>query len=174
MSVRIAQSRISPGSVWFIAILWAVIAWLWSPEEIVTNCVIFGVLCVIALYFTYEHWRFPDSILVVATPPAPGHAFRGRIETPMPSEPASGFKVRLEAVYVVRRNKTIVWHKEPAAHPSRGDRGVIVPIEVAIPRELASDARPRIWVLSVRALVPLAIYRAKFVLTETAESVERQ
>jgi hypothetical protein len=170
MTDRIAQDRVNVGCLWSLAIGWAVLSWVWSLlpsgyshsalyDEIFVRAVFLG-----ALYFTYDRWRFPSATLVVDAPPVPGHAFRGKVETPLKSEPSSGIRVQLRAVEDVRRYSSTVWNAVIDAHPIRGEHGIIVPVELTIPSELAQDPRPRIWDLTTKARVPFGLYRAKFVV----------
>lgn len=174
MPARIAQARFPLGGWWFIAIAWPLVIWLWTKtpdnaltrEQFITNCVIEGFLCLVALYFTYEKVRFPDSTLVVDAPPVPGHDFLARIDTPMKNEPAAGMKIRLEVVDPSKRNPVTIWRADTVAHLTRGERGVVARIEVRIPKELEKDTRPRRWLLAARARVPFGLYRAHFPVSD--------
>src|SRR5213079_1024162 len=116
-------------------------------DEIAVGAMFLG-----ALYFSVDRWRFSDATLVVDAPPVPGHAFRGKVETPLKSAPASGIRARLRATHYVRKpGRTTVWSGAVDAHPMRGEHGLIVPVEITVPGELANDPRSLDWDLTVLA-----------------------
>lgn len=172
MSVRVPQSRYSAGCYWFVAAGFAAVTWLWSflpggaptREQLITDCVIFGLLVILAVYFTFERKRFADAVFVMDSAPAPGRTLRGRVETPLTGAPI--VTLSLEAVTATGARRTsVVWRTQATAIAAQG----VAPIEVAIPEEVANDPRtPRKWLLSLRARVPLGFYRATFVIDEAA------
>jgi hypothetical protein len=170
MPDRVAQDRVSLGCFWALAGGWVVISWVWSLLSgrgiSLYDYIVVGLMVLAAAYSTYIHWRFPDAALLIDAPVSPGHAFRARIETPLRSEPPSGMRLRLSANHDVRRNASTIWSTVVEAHPIHGERGLIVPVELAIPHELADDGRPRWWELTVQARVPFGLYRATFRVPE--------
>jgi hypothetical protein len=171
MSVRVAQDRVNVGCLWALAGGWAVVSWIWSlmggmSYSLVRDVMTVGAIALAALYFTYDRWRFPAATLVVDAPPIPGHTFRGKVETPLKDEP-SGVRVRLRAIHYVRKpGQTTIWSTWVDAHPMRGERGIVVPVEIAVPSELANAPRDRNWQLTVQARTPFALYRASFPVNE--------
>jgi hypothetical protein len=175
MPGRVAQDRVNVGCFWSLAIGWAILSWIWSflpggyshsplYDEIAVGSLFLG-----ALYFSYDRWRFADATLIVDAPPVPGHAFRGKVETPLKSEPPAGIRARLRATYYVRRpGRTIVWSSTVDAHPTRGEHGLIVPVEMTVPGELANDPRSLDWDVTIQARVPFGLYRARFAVPPAA------
>ena len=169
MAQRVAQDRVSAGCLWALAIGWAILSWLWSllpagrSHSALFDVIAVGSLFLAALYFTIDRQRFPAATLSFDALPAPGHTFLAKVETPLKIEPASGVRVRLRATHYVRKpGRTTVWSKTVDAHPLRGEHGIIVPVEVAVPAELPQDLGALDWDVTARAIVPFGLYWAKF------------
>ena len=170
MAERVAQDRVNLGCFWSLAIGWAVVWWLWSflPHRLSYSPLFdeigIAALFLGAIYFTIDRWRFADATLIVDAPPAPGHTFRGKVETPLKSEP-SGMRLRVRATHYVRKpGTTTIWSTTVDAHPMRGERGIVVPVEVSIPADVPNQELSLDWDLTVRA----GLYRAKFVVARAS------
>jgi hypothetical protein len=172
MAERVAQDRVNLGCFWSLAIGWAVLSWLWTffpggyTHSSLYDEISVGAIFLSAIYFTIERWRFPDATLVFDAPPVPGHAFRGKVETPLKNEPlgepSSPIRVRVRAFHYVRKATGTVWATKIDAHPMRGERGIVVPIEITIPAELAAEGSMN-WQITMRR----GLYRARFFLART-------
>ena len=167
MAERVAQDRVNLGCFWSLAVGWAVLSWGWSflPHGF-SYSPLFDELSIAALFlgalwFSIDRWRFADATLLVDAPPAPGHAFRGKVETPLQGEPPR-MRVRLRATRYVRKPGTsTLWSTTIDAHPMRGEHGIVVPVEVSIPADVPADVD---WNLTVLA----GLYRANFVVARAA------
>lgn len=168
MADRIAQDRINLGCLWAVAIGWAILSWIFSffphgySYSPLYEDIAVGSLFLMALYFSYDRWRFPDATLLVDAPPIPGQAFRGNVETPLQGEPDTPIRARLRAPHYVRKpGRTTVWSATVDAYATRGEQGLIVPVEIPVPAELATDPRQLDWDLNIRSGL---LYRATFAI----------
>jgi hypothetical protein len=167
--MRIAQDRVQPGCFWALAAGWAILTWVMpntgvlAREKFFLDVAFISLIVLGAIYFTVERKVYRDSVLVTDAAPEPGHGFRGKIESPLKSEPASGCKVRLTVGYRAARNSRTIWQSEAVAHPIRGEHGLILPVEFSVPAEIAKDLNDRCsWTVSARANVFPIPYRARF------------
>jgi hypothetical protein len=157
-----------PGCFWALAAGWAILTWAFpesgvlAREKFWLNVAVVIVIVLIAIYATIERKIVRDSILVIDGFPQPGHDFRGKIETNLNNEKTSRFKLRLEVGRPSRRRSSPTWQSKAIAHPIRGEKGLIVPVQFSIPAGL--DAENTSWSLVVRSWTPPMPYMATFIL----------
>ena len=157
--MRIPQERTPPGCAWGVAAGWMAWSLLLRNVELL-DYVVVGLLAAFGIFLAVYRKIFPDAILITDELPAPGATFRATVETPLKSEPSST-RVKLAIARTRGRYRTAVWQSEQATHPMRGDRGIVFPIEIAVPAGIESQLNAwTVWRLSVGA----GLYRASFKL----------
>jgi len=170
--LRITQDRTPIGCFWAVAIAWAVLSVAFPNTGILANekwwldVAVVTALFLTAIYFTIERRLFAASVLVLDAPPEPGHGLRGKIETPLKSEVPC--KVRVGLMRSQRRRDASIWKTEVSAHPIRSEKGLILPVEVMIPAEVAKSIdSTTYWTVRASARMLPILYRASFTLPRT-------
>jgi len=166
--MRIAQQRTPPGCAFILAAGWVAMS-LIVKKDLMIDYVFVAIVVLCGIFLLAYRKIYPDSILVTDAPPQPGETFRGKIETPLKTEPAAEVTLRLDLTRRLRRNSRKIWQAEHAAHPIRGEHGVILPVEFSIPAELQrEDINQNCdWSLSATAIVLPVPYRAVFVVADS-------
>jgi hypothetical protein len=160
-----------PGCFWALAAGWAILTWavpetgVLAREKFWLNVAFVVAIVLGAIYATIERKVIGDSALVIDALPEPEHGFRGKIETTLKKEPAPGYKLRLEVGRRGKRSSSTIWQSEAFAHPIRGEKGLILPVEFSIPAGI--DVANSGWSLVVRAWTFPMPYLATFVLPQT-------
>ena len=169
--MRIAQQRTPAGCAFALAAGWLAIS-LVMQKDLMLDYVFAGIVVLCGIFLIVYRKIYPDSILVTDAVPQPGEMFRGKIETPLKSEPSAEFTLRLDLTRRLRRNSRKIWQAEHAAHPVRGEHGIVLPVEFSIPAELQKEDIDQncSWNLSATAMVWPIPYRAAFVVADSARS----
>jgi hypothetical protein len=169
--LRIPHEKMQPGCFWALAAGWAALIWAFpetgvlAREKFWLNVAVVIVIVLIAIFATVERKIVGDSTLIIDGFPQPGHDFRGKIETTLNNERTSGFNLRLEVGRPSRRRSSTTWLAKAIAHPIRGEKGLILPVEFSIPAGI--DAENSSWSLVVRSWSPPMPYLATFILPLT-------
>jgi hypothetical protein len=169
--MRIEEIRVSPAFFLAFALGYAIFyrvypysargyrVSIWLPVAITTFLVF------VAFYLWLHRRLFGDSALFIENLPACGQVFRGRVETHLGSMAESEFRLRIDA-----QKKTEIWQKsgkkfwrsEVAAHPTRGQHGLVLPVEFLIPVNISSEGIT--WWLHDTARAQPISYHARFVI----------
>jgi hypothetical protein len=169
--LRVTGEKMQPGCFWALAAGWAALTWaipetgVLAREKFWLNVAVVITIVLIAIFATIERRVIGDSTLVIDGFPQPGHDFRGKIETTLNNDRTSRFKLRLEVGRPSRRRSSATWVSKAIAHPVRGEKGLILPVEFSIPAGL--DAENTAWSLVVRSWSLPMPYLATFVLPHT-------
>ena len=171
--MRIKQDRTPLGCFWGVAIVWGVLTIAFPNTGILANekwwlgMAAVTALFLIAIYFTIERKVFADSFLTFDEPPESGRTFRAKIETPLKGEVAC--KVLIGLLRSQRRaGQSWLWKTETTPHPIRGDKGLILPLELAIPPEAGTVDAATSWTVRATGRTGLIPYRATFTLPKSA------
>jgi hypothetical protein len=163
--MRIAQQRTPPGCAFILAAGWLAMS-LIVKKDLMLDYIFVGIVLLCGISLIVYRKIYPDSILVTDALPQPGEMFRGKIETPLKTEPAAAITLRLDLTRRLRRNSRKIWQAEHAVHPVRGEHGIILPVEFSIPAELQKEDIDQNcnWNLSATANVLPIPWRAAFVV----------
>ena len=150
--MRIAQQRTPAGCAFAVAAGW--LAWSFAVQRVdLIDYVFVGSLVAFGIFLFVYRKIYPNAVLVTDELPQPGNTFRGRVETPLSSEPA---EVRTQLMLSRRRGRygRVLWQSGEQIV-----RGATFDVAFPIPSEVGSqiDAWCN-WSLSVRQ----GFFRASF------------
>ena len=160
-----------PGCFWALAAGWALLTWaipdtgVMAREKFWLNVAVVIAIVLIAIFATIERKLVGNSTLVIDEFPQPGHDFRAKIETTLNNERTARFKLRLQVGRPSRRRSSPTWLADVIANPTRGEKGVTIPVEFTVPAGI--DAENTSWSLMVRSWSLPMPYLATFILPLT-------
>ncbi len=169
--MRIVQDRQPLGCLYGLAAGFLLLSFIPPQKHPMLDYAFVGFILAGAIFLTIYQKIYPDSFLITDALPQPGEIFRGKIETPMKSEPGE-CKLRL-ALTRQRggRNTRAIWRSEQVAHPMRGEHGIIFPAQFSIPAEIQKEIDQYCaWTLSVRAKAMPLPYRATFIVEDSSQN----
>jgi hypothetical protein len=165
--MRMAQERTPAGCLFALAAAFLVMAFVIPDKTPFLDYTVVSAMFLGGVVLVAYRKIYPDAILITDALPQPGETFRGKVETPLKSEPPQ-CTVQLVVSPHRGRYQSPYWQQTESAHPMRGERGIVLPAQFAVPADVASKiTQLSVWRLNVRA----GFYRASFKL-EAAGSAQ--
>ena len=168
--MRIAQERTPAGCLFALAGGWLILS-LMMQKDLMLDYVAVGLMAAVAIFLFVYRKIYPDSFLVTDALPQPGEMFRGKIETPLMSEPPSECIVHFEITRRRGRYGRTIWRSDHVAHPIRSEHGMILPVEFLIPAEVQKDLDQYCsWRITGSANVRPIPFRAAFLIADSSRN----
>lgn len=168
--MRIVQERQPVGCLFALAAGFLLLSFIPPQNHPILDYAFVGFILAGGIFLTIYQKVYPDSFLVTDALPQPGEQFRGKIESPMKTEPGE-CKVQLRLGRSRGRNSRMIWESEQVSRPMRGEKGIIFPLQFSIPAEVQREIDPYCtWRLDARAKVFPLPYRASFKVEDSSRN----